>query len=119
MKDELQKKLFKKRASSAIYKIVKAEAPSTSANFGPGFDVFGLALDLFYDRVEIELVREDGMMVTLEGVDHEQVSMEVQKNTAGLVASVVMDAMKKEEGLKIKLIKGVPVGKGLEEVVRP
>jgi len=113
MHDELRKKLSKKHASSAVYRIVKAEAPSTSANLGPGFDVFGLALGLFYDRVEIELVSEPGQIVSVEGLGHERLSTEVQRNTAGLVASMVMDAMQRDQGVKIKLIKGVPIGKGL------
>ena len=113
IQDELRKKLSKKRASTVVYRIVKAEAPSTSANLGPGFDVFGLALGVFYDRVEIKLVSEHGQTVSVEGTGYERLSTEVQKNTAGLVASTVMDAMKKEEGLEIKLIKGVPIGKGL------
>ena len=111
--DELRKKLSKKRSSSAVYRMVKAEAPSTSANLGPGFDVFGLALDLFHDRIEIELVSEPGQRVSLEGVGSERLSVEVQKNTAGLVAMTIMDAMGREDGLKIKLMKGVPIGRGL------
>jgi homoserine kinase len=111
--DELRTRLSKKSNSSAVYRTVKAEAPSTSANLGPGFDVFGLALDLFHDRVEIELVSEPGQIVQVEGTGHERVPTEVQKNTAGLVAKTVMDAMKREDGLRIKLVKGVPIGKGL------
>jgi homoserine kinase len=110
---ELRKKLARKGSSSVVYRMVKAEAPSTSANLGPGFDVFGLALDLFYDRVEIELVAERGRRISVEGVGYEQIPTEVQKNTAGLVADTVMHAMEREDGLKIKLIKGVPLGKGL------
>jgi homoserine kinase len=113
IQDELRKKLAKKRDSSAVYRMVKAEAPSTSANLGPGFDVFALALGVFYDRVEIELVSERGQTVSVEGTGYERLSTEVQKNTAGLVARTVMEAMKKEEGLEIKLIKGIPIGKGL------
>lgn len=93
---EIRKKLARKRSSSAVYRMVKAEAPATSANLGPGFDVFGLALDLFYDRVEIELVAERGRSVSVEGVGREQIPTEVQKNTAGLVADTVMDAMEKK-----------------------
>jgi homoserine kinase len=111
--DELRTRLSKKGNSSAVYRTVRAEAPSTSANLGSGFDVFGLALDLFHDRVEIELVSEPGQRVDVEGPGHESVPSEVQKNTAGLVAKTVMDAMRREDGLRIKLIKGVPIGKGL------
>jgi len=93
--------------------MVTAEAPSSSANLGPGFDVFGLALDLFHDRVEIELASESGQRVSVEGLGREQIPVEAQKNTAGLVAKTVMDAMGREDGLRIKLVKGVPIGKGL------
>ena len=109
----LRRKLARKRSSSAVYRMVRADAPSTSANLGPGFDVFGLALGLFYDRVEIELVPERCHRVSVEGVGCEGIPTDVQQNTAGLVADMVMRAMGKDEGLKIKLIKGVPIGKGL------
>jgi len=36
----------------AKLKYVKARAYSSTANLGPGFDVFGLALDAYYDEVE-------------------------------------------------------------------
>ena len=32
---------------------VSAKAPSSTANLGPGFDVFGLAIDAFYDEVTL------------------------------------------------------------------
>ena len=113
IQDDLRKKLSKKQTSSAVYRIVRAEAPSTTANLGPGFDVFGLALDLFHDTLEIELISEPGQTVSVEGLGHEGVSAEVQKNTAGLVAKTVMDAMRRGDGLRIRLTKGVPIGKGL------
>ena len=34
-------------------KSVTVKAPSSTANLGPGFDVFGLALNAFYDQVKI------------------------------------------------------------------
>ena len=30
---------------------IKVRAPSSTANLGPGFDVFGLALDAFHDEI--------------------------------------------------------------------
>ena len=32
---------------------VRVKAPSSTANLGPGFDVFGLALDAFHDEVKM------------------------------------------------------------------
>ncbi len=34
-------------------KTVKVTAPSSTANLGPGFDVFGLALDAFFDQITL------------------------------------------------------------------
>ena len=42
--------------------------PGTSANLGPGFDSFGLALDVF-NRFEAELADEWHVSVEGEGVD--------------------------------------------------
>ena len=32
---------------------VSVKAPSSTANLGPGFDVFGLAVNAFYDEVTL------------------------------------------------------------------
>ena len=32
---------------------VKVRAPSSTANLGPGFDVFGLALDAYHDEITL------------------------------------------------------------------
>ena len=37
---------------------VRAIAPSSTANLGPGFDIFGLALDLFVDEIIITKKQE-------------------------------------------------------------
>ena len=37
-------------------KSVKVRTPSSTANLGPGFDVFGLALDAFYDEVTVSRI---------------------------------------------------------------
>jgi homoserine kinase len=110
MNEVLSHKILEKSAESVAYRIVKARAPSSTANLGPGFDVFGMALDLFHDTIEIERVPAVGLTVTVEGVDAERVSTLVEKNTAGVVASMVMKAMNRREGLKIRLTKGVPIG---------
>ena len=36
-----------------MVKSVTVRAPCSTANLGPGFDVFGLALDAFYDQVTV------------------------------------------------------------------
>jgi len=60
--------------------IVTIKAPSSTANLGPGFDVFGLALDAFYDEVTLTKKKEGITIITFDNIPTSP-----QKNTAGLV----------------------------------
>ncbi|MFZ0184348.1 MAG: homoserine kinase [Nitrosotalea sp.] len=85
-----------------------ARAPCSTANLGPGFDVFGLALDAFYD--EIQLTKK-GYKITIESSG--SVPLEPEKNTAGLVIKEMSKKFKIKSGLRIKIKKGVPAGFGM------
>ena len=85
------------------------KAPSSTANLGPGFDVFGLALDAFFDEVKITKKREKG--ITIKTSD--QTPTDPQKNTAGLVAKKMSERFKIKDGIEIRIKKGVPAGFGM------
>jgi homoserine kinase len=87
---------------------VTARAPCSTANLGPGFDVFGLALDAYYD--EIQLTKE-GNKIIIESSD--SVPLEPEKNSAGLVIKEMSKKFKIKSGLRIKIKKGVPAGFGM------
>lgn len=87
---------------------VIARAPRSTANLGPGFDVFGLALDAYYD--EIQLTKE-GNKIIIESSD--SVPLEPEKNSAGLVIKEMSKKFKIKSGLRIKIKKGVPAGFGM------
>jgi homoserine kinase len=87
---------------------VTARAPSTTANLGPGFDVFGLALDAFFDEVTISKTKS-GIRIT----SNDQIPLLPSKNTAGLVASYMKKRFKIPGGVEIKIRKGVPAGYGM------
>ena len=87
---------------------VIARAPCSTANLGPGFDVFGLALDAYYD--EIQLTKE-GKEIIIESSG--SVPLEPEKNSAGLVIKEMSRKFKIKAGLRIKIKKGVPVGFGM------
>jgi len=89
-------------------KSVVARAPSSTANLGPGFDVFGLALDAYYD--EIQIIKQ-GNKIIIESSD--SVPLELEKNSAGLVVKEMSKKFKIKEGLLIKIKKGVPAGFGM------
>ncbi len=92
---------------------VKIVAPSTSANLGPGFDVFGLAHDTFQDSLEIEVTSSSNIEIEITGVNQDCISRDLDKNTAGFVAKCLSDRLPDGRGLRIHIDKGIPVGKGL------
>jgi homoserine kinase len=92
---------------------VKVLAPSTIANLGPGFDIFGLAVNAFYDEVIVEISSNSSIEIYLDGVDSSMIPKDPSKNTAGLVAISLLNKIKSQCGLKIFIKKGIPVGKGL------
>ncbi|RLF11480.1 MAG: homoserine kinase [Thermoprotei archaeon] len=92
---------------------VLARAPATSANLGPGFDVIGVALDLAYDEVEVELSGGEGVEIAVEGVESESIPTDPSRNTAGLVATSIMSRFNVKARVKIRVKKGVPQGVGL------
>lgn len=92
---------------------VEAIAPATSANLGAGFDVFSVALDALFDSVHVEVVEGNGIKISVVGVGADLVPVEPGKNTAGIVAKILLDMSKKECGLTMKIKKGIRPGSGL------
>ena len=97
-----------------ILDFCKAKAPSSTANLGPGFDVFGLGLDLFYDTVSIsKLATKNGKIrITLQN-DNTMIPSVAEENTASLSVMKIATKYKIKNDLDINIVKGVPVGLGL------
>ncbi|MBC7091458.1 MAG: homoserine kinase [Nitrososphaeria archaeon] len=91
---------------------VVVEAPASSANVGPGFDVFAIALEIPKDIVKISL-KGNGIRVFVEGLDNEKIPNVIDSNTAGVVAKRLVEDYKLASGIEIVIVKGVPVGMGL------
>jgi homoserine kinase len=91
----------------------EATAPSSTANLGPGFDVFGLGLDLFYDTVSIsKLATKNGKIkITLENND--KIPSIAEENSASLSVMKIAQKYKIKNDLDIRITKGVPIGLGL------
>lgn len=87
---------------------VTARAPSSTANLGPGFDVFGLALDAFYDTVILSK-QKSGITIITE----DSIPVSPSKNTAGLVVQYMQKKFKTKGGVQIRIKKGVPAGFGM------
>jgi len=96
---------------------VKVHAPSSTANLGPGFDVFGLALDAFYDKITLSKTNKP---ITTDRPWHgvrilttDDVPKDPRQNTAGLVVKAMKQKFKIKSGIEIKIKKGVPSGFGM------
>jgi len=85
-----------------------AKAPSSTANMGPGFDVFGMALDAFWDEVTISR-SSGGITIDADG----SVPAAPEKNTAGVVADAILTRYRIKSGVCISIRKGVPAGFGM------
>ncbi len=90
---------------------LKVRIPATSANLGAGFDVFGIALGNPADIIEVE--KSDKTIITVTGRDSRYVPTDPQRNTAGIVASLL------NKSVKIKIQRGIPLSSGLGSSAAP
>ena len=84
------------------------KAPSSTANLGPGFDIFGLAIDAFYDEITLTKTKSEITIIT-----NDNVPTNIDNNTAGLVVKNMKKKFKIKDGIEIKIKKGVPAGFGM------
>ena len=87
---------------------ITVKAPSSTANLGPGFDIFGLAVDAFYDTITLTKKKKGITIIT-----DDKVPTSPENNTAGLVVKNMKKKLKINEGVEIRIKKGVPAGFGM------
>ncbi len=88
---------------------VAARAPASTANLGPGYDVFGLAVDAFHDTVSIRESGDGRITISADG----GVPLDPAKNTAGMAVQAMRDELGIESGIHMTITKGVPAGFGM------
>jgi len=88
-----------------------AVAPCSTANLGPGYDVFGLALDALKDRVRITRAAGSGK-ITIKNNDA-AIPATAESNSAGLVVKKLMCDFHINDDIEIHVTKGVPAGYGI------
>lgn len=88
-----------------------ARIPASTTNLGPGFDVLGLALQL-YSTVELQEI-DSGVEILVRGVDSEIITKGVD-NIAYRAANTVFERIGyKPKGLRLSLENGIPAVRGL------
>ncbi|MEM4501369.1 MAG: homoserine kinase [Thermofilaceae archaeon] len=90
---------------------LRLRAPATSANLGPGFDVFGLALMEPYDIVEAERISDK--YVEIEVLEGYPVPTKPEENTGGYAALRMIEDFGLSEGVRLRIRKGIRPGSGL------
>jgi homoserine kinase len=123
-------------SSSSSSSSCTATASSSTANLGPGYDVFGLGLDAFEDRVKITTTRKRTTMsnrskkqITIKMSDEEErrgkrgrggeggggitIPSNPEDNSAGLVVKRMAEDFHIDYDLDIDILKKVPAGFGM------
>ncbi len=112
---------------------VTAAAPSSTANFGPGFDIFGLAVDAFDDYVTIKRSTDNNpnhgntstqkfvgtddssspIRIEMVGQYHESIPVDASRNSAGLVIQKIIKDFDVRDSFSVIVNKNIPPGFGM------
>lgn len=92
---------------------VEAFAPATVANLGVGFDIMGLALQGMGDRAIVEFRDAPEIVFSEIQGDEGKLPRDPALNIAAVSARALLDHVGEPRGLKIQLIKGLPLSSGL------
>ncbi len=90
---------------------IKVFAPATIGNIGPGFDVLGMAISGWGDVIQARKI-DSGVLISEIRCEHELPS-DADKNTAGIAALEVLKLLGENDGVELKISKGLPLGSGL------
>lgn len=91
---------------------VRAFAPATISNLGPGFDVLGLAINQPGDYVLARKQRTPGLLFSVRSSCGE-VPTDPHQNVAAYVATLMLEEFRPPFGMEMILLKRMPVGSGL------
>lgn len=92
---------------------VRAFAPATVANLGPGFDALGVALAGPGDTVVARVARAPGVTISRIEGDGGVLPRDPTLNTAGIAAARTLELAGIASGVELELHKGLPLGSGL------
>src|SRR3989441_11626469 len=92
---------------------VRVEAYCSTANLGAGFDVFGLALNKYADRVQVRTTNTRVVKIKALGPYSRELPRAPKKNSAGPPAQAMLDRSGLNTGVEIIIEKNIPPGLGL------
>ena len=92
---------------------ITVSAPATIANVGPGFDVFGFAVDSPVDIIHALKLEDQPCKVIIKSNNLEELPMDPDFNTAGIAAKYILEKSKANFGVELTIEKGMGIGTGL------
>lgn len=93
---------------------VKVFAPASVANVACGYDVLGFALEKPGDEIIVRYSEIPGLRITKITGTKKQLPLEVEKNTAGIAALRLLEALGETTvGIEMEIHKKMPFGSGL------
>lgn len=91
---------------------IKLQAPATTANVGPGYDIFAMAMAEPFDEFHLKLNDSKKITIDFEG-DNQNIPACVNENTAGLAIMELYKRYKIQQGVHIRIKKGMTSGGGM------
>ncbi len=92
---------------------VRASAPATMANIGPGFDILGCAFAEPADEIIAERVPQAGVSIAEITGDGGRLTRNPLRNTASVAAAFILKQIGARDGLRMDIHKGLPLASGL------
>lgn len=94
-------------------KQISVYSPGSIANLGPGFDVFGIAIDGLGDTISLREKDETGVKISIQGKGAERIPLSPERNSSGFILNHIINNQDLSTGLEIEIRKGIPPGKGM------
>lgn len=90
---------------------IRAYAPGSVSNVGPGFDCLGVAVQGCGDHVQVRRSAGPGVRVTR--VSDPRIPVDARRNTAALAVAELLRRARLDTGLELEVEKGLPLAGGL------
>lgn len=92
---------------------IRARVPASSANLGPGFDIFSVALESPYLEVDLTPAPSGTRRIIVEGVDGAEKEADPRFNSAGIALEALAADRGKPNGYVLRIRGNIPPTKGL------
>jgi len=107
------------RGKEIEYQECITSAPSSTANLGPGYDVFGLGLNALEDIIYLKVIKKsknnsNNIKIKIKGEGSESIPTDPERNSSGKVAKkIIADYDLYRYDCMIEIGKNIPPGYGM------